>query len=178
MSETPRRRRGRETVGDMVRSLAVVLVVVFAVVALTVRQDPSGQPRRIDYSATLAQARSQAPYDVLAPVGLPRAWRATSARTGPEGSAYGWHLGLVTPAGDYAGVEQSNAGRASLVDSVAAGATRDGRVRLGGRSWQRLTGGSPEKRALVLGGAGSSTVVAGSASWAELRRLAGALSPR
>ena len=41
-----------------------------------------------------------------------------------------------------------------------------------GARWQRLEGGKPEQRALVLRGSGVTTMVTGGASFAELRQLA------
>lgn len=182
MSETttsappPRPKRGRESAGDMVRSLFVVLVLVVVVIALAVRPHPTSTVHRFDYSEVLAQARSTAGYAVAAPVGLPRSWRATSARSGQDGSAVTWHLGFVTPHDDYAAVEQSSGDRAGLLDALAAGAHRSGQVTIQGRTWRRLESGDPEPRALLLVGGGRvTTVVAGSAAWPELRRLAAAL---
>lgn len=167
--------RGRATASDMVRSLLLVLVVVFVVLALTVRQRPDPQVRRYDYTAVLAQARQQAPYAVLAPVGLPGTWRATSARTGLDGRAVTWHLGFVTPGGDYAGLEQSDGPARALLSSVAADARPAGTVTIDGLRWRKLEGGRPEKRALALDGEAVTTVVAGGAPWRDLRRLADAL---
>jgi hypothetical protein len=172
----PRSRgRGRQTVGDMVRSLVLVLVAVFVVLALTVRQHPDREVRRYDYTAALEQARQQAPYDVLVPMGLPDAWTATSARVGRDGDAVTWHLGLVTPDGDYAGLEQSNGRPQTLVSSVAADAEPAGTVTIDGLRWRKLDNGRPERRALVLEGEAVTTVVAGGASWRDLRTLADAL---
>lgn len=174
----PRKPRGRQTVGDMVRSLAIVLVLVFVVLALNLRLNGGEKVHRFDYSGVLQQARQSAPYDVLAPIGLPGSWTPTSGRTGRSGNAVTWHLGFVTPAGDYAGVEQSNGDPQALVDSVAADGTAAGAVTLRGLRWRKLDGGHPETRALVLDGQTVTTVVAGGASWAELRRLAEALPTR
>ncbi len=55
----------------MVRSLLVVLVLVLIVVALNIQPEPENEVRRFDYTVALEQARDSAPYDVLAPVGLP-----------------------------------------------------------------------------------------------------------
>jgi hypothetical protein len=171
------RRRGRETVGDMVRSLALVLVVVAVLVLLTLRDEPKARITPIDYTATLGEIRAQAAYDVLAPAGLGSGWRATSARATSEGKATSWHLGLVTPAGRYAAVEQSDGSRRTFVDTVAQGSHRAGTVRIGGVAWTRLEGGQPEQRALLRTSGGATTLVAGSGSWPELERLARSLRP-
>lgn len=169
------RGRGKQTVGDMVRSLLVVLVLVFVVVALSAQDDSGEDLRPLDYSGVLARAQDTAPYDVLAPLGLPAAWVPTSARTGRDGDAVTWHLGLVTPAGDYAGVEQSDGDPESLVADLAEGGEDTGTVSISGLRWRKVDGGRPEKHALVLESEAVTTVVAGGASWAELRTLARSL---
>ena len=169
------RSRGKQTVGDMVRSLLVVLVLVFVVVALNARDDSSDELRPLDYSGELAQARDTASYEVLAPIGLPDTWVPTSARAGRTGDAVTWHLGLVTPAGDYAGLEQSDGDPEAVVADVADDGTAAGTVTISGLRWRKVDGGRPEKHALVLEGEAVTTVVAGGASWAELAVLARSL---
>jgi len=109
------KRRGFETTGDMVRSLLLVLVLVFVVVALTVQPHPDSVVHRFDYSGALAQAQDQARYDVLAPIALPDSWVPTSARTTRAGTAVSWHVGFVTPADDYAALEQSDGRPAAFI---------------------------------------------------------------
>jgi Protein of unknown function (DUF4245) len=168
--------RGRRTVGDMVRSLAVVMVLVGVIVVFNVAEQPDPVVRDIDYAGAVAQAREQAPFEVLAPDPLPEGWRATSARTRPDGTGVTWHLGLVTDRENYAGVEQSDgADRRGFVDRFASGAERAGTVEVGDRTWRRLDGGEPETRALVSTRDGVVTVVAGGARWEELEELAGSL---
>ncbi len=170
-----RTRRGRQTVSDMVRSLLLVMVIVFVVIALNARDDSGEALRPVDYRGALAQARETAPYAVLAPIGLPDSWVPTSARVDRAGASVTWHLGLVTPAGDYAGVEQSDGDPESFVSDFAAGGRRAGTVTISGLRWRRVEDGRPEKRALVLDGDAVTTVVAGGASWAELAALARSL---
>ena len=169
------KRRGFETTGDMVRSLLVVLVLVFVVVALNVQRHPDSEVRRFDYSGVFSQARDQASYDVLAPIGLPDAWVPTSARTTRAGAAVTWHVGFVTPADDYAALEQSDGNPAAFVRQFVDGGDRAGSVVIGTVTWRRVEGGDPEPRALVLERDTVTTVVAGNAGWAELRELAASL---
>ncbi len=187
MTETPtvaprKRARGRETAGDMVRSLAAVLVLVGVIIAFSLADQPDPVVPDIDYAAAVAQARGQAreqgSYAVLAPRPLPAGWRATSARLGAgAGSAVTWHLGMVTSSGDYAAVEQTDGDRAALVEQITGAARPAGSVEISGAPWRRLEGGDPEERALVRGEDGVTTVVAGSAPWKDLERLASSLRP-
>jgi hypothetical protein len=170
-----KRSRGRESVGDMVRSLSLVLVVVAVVFLLTLRDEPDEKVTRIDYSEQLQAARHVAAYDVVAPVGLSRQWKATSAGGDTDGGAVTWHIGFVTPDEHYAGVEQSDGPAAAFIDEHVDGAAKAGVVTVAGSPWQRLEGGKPEQRALVLRGSGVTTMVTGSASFTELRQLASAL---
>jgi hypothetical protein len=169
------KRRGFETTGDMVRSLLLVLVLVFVVVALTVRPHPDSVVHRFDYSGVFDQAREQARYDVLAPIGLPDAWVPTSARTTRSGAAVTWHVGFVTPDDDYAALEQSDGSPAAFVRRFSGGGTPVGNLAIGSATWRRVEGGDPEPRALVLERDNVTTVVAGSAGWGELRELAASL---
>ena len=169
------KRRGFETTGDMVRSLLLVLVLVFVVVALTVRPHPDSVVHRFDYSGVFAQAREQARYDVLAPIALPASWVPTSARTTRAGPAVTWHVGFVTPADDYAALEQSDGSPAAFVREFSDGGDRTGSVVIGSATWRRVEGGKPEPRALVLERDDVTTVVAGNAGWGELRELAASL---
>jgi hypothetical protein len=173
---TPRVGRGRKTVSDMVRSLALVLVLVAVIVAFNVAQQPDRVVQTVDYPAALAEARSLAAYDVLGPEPVPAGWRVTSARTERSGGGLAWHVGLVTSTEEYAAVEQSDGDRRALLDTVASGARPAGTADVAGQSWRRLTGGDPEERALVRTADRVTTVVAGNAPWSQLRVLAGSLT--
>ncbi len=172
------RRRGFETVGDMVRSLGLVLIAVVVLVLITLR--PNGKEiRTVDYRPTLAQARVGAPYALVAPDGLQGQWRATSAyfdppaRSGVPGVT-AWHVGFVTPAGAYAAFEQANGSPGDLLRSVLDQPQQEAATS-GSGAWQRWTDSSGGRRALVRTTGAVTVVVDGSASWAELEQLATAL---
>lgn len=167
--------RARQTVGDMVRSLAVVLALVGVLVALNVIQEPEPVLREVDYPAVLENAQLGVDYELAGPRPLPAGWRVTSARTSVDGAATTWHLGMVTADETYAAVEQSDGPRGDLVSAFAAGARPAGTVTIDRVVWERLVGGDPEPRAFVRSRDGVVTMVAGGASWADLRRLVAAL---
>lgn len=159
----------------MLRSLAVVGVLV-ALFFLFSEQGGPEPMKVIDYTGTLEQAREQAPYRVLAPEGLPAEWRATSARVeSPAPGVTTWHVGFVTPQDEYAGLEQSDGPSADFVEEQTTGAQRVGSLEVAGTSWETWAGGSRDRRALVRRMGEVTVVVTGSASYAELAELAGAL---
>lgn len=173
------RRRGFETLGDMTRSMGVVLAVVAVIVLITWRT--RGQDVRvIDYAPTLAQAKIGAPFVLVAPEGLGASWQATSGyfdppeRTGVPGVTL-WHLGFVTPSDQYAGMEQTNGPAHDAVEAAVTGAKGAGSWSLGGAVWQRWSDPGSKRRALSRTQGKVTVVVDGTAGWPELEQLAGSL---
>ncbi|MFR9674378.1 DUF4245 domain-containing protein [Streptomyces sp. TR06-5] len=171
------KKSGIRMIRDMVFSVTVVALAA-GVIYLFVPHDTDRDPvRPVSYRVELRTASRAAPYPVAAPEGLPGNWRATSVTyegAGPDGAA--WHLGFVTPDEEYAALEQSDAEQESFVEDVTYGARRTGAtVRIGGETWARYAGHKYD--ALVRSGPEVTTVVTGTASPAQLERLAAALEP-
>jgi hypothetical protein len=174
------RRRGFETLGDMARSMGVVLAVVALVVLITIRT--RGQEiRLVDVPGTYAQAQiGSTPFPLVTPVGLTDRWRAPSVyykppdRTGVPGVTL-WHIGYVTPAEAYAGMEQTNGVAADAVSAALTDPAADGTSTVADAAWQRWSSGDGARRALVRTIGTVTVVVDGTAGWAELEQLAGAL---
>jgi len=161
----------------MVRSLGLVLLVVAVILLITPRRHSDPAPQ-IDYRAELSSARHAAPYALLAPQGLPASWDATSVRYRPGAAgAVTWHLGFRTPHGTYAGLEQSNGPRPPFVRDRSLSGHPAGQTRVQGQVWERRLNADRDWRSLVRTGNGVTTVVSGSASWDDLRRLAATLRP-
>lgn len=166
------RKRGFETAGDMIRSLALVGAVVALMIFLTLRQhdDPV---TAIDYGDSLRAARSAATYPVLAPTSLPAGWRATSARTSPDGPGVHWHLGLLTSGKEqYVGIEQSDGGDPRFVREQTAAGVEQGTAQAAGRSWTVLRSDAKDQVSLVDTSGGVVSVVTGTLPLAELQRFA------
>lgn len=166
-----------QTVWDMVRSLALVLLAVAVVLLLTWRPQPEAV-KVVDPTPVLVQARIEAPYPVLYPADLDAAWRPTSARwavTEASDPDPAWHVGFVTPADTYAQIGQS----ASESESYIAQQTGGGEVVSVDGEWQRYEGPGAQgdiERSLVRVVGGVTVVVGGTASWEELQFLADRLS--
>ncbi|MEU6346775.1 DUF4245 domain-containing protein [Streptomyces sp. NPDC046977] len=171
------KKRGTETVRDMVLSMAAIGVVV-GIIWFFIPHDENHDPVQVvGYRVELDQARRSAPYPVAAPEGLGKGWRATSVTyedTNPK--AVHWHLGFVDPQNEYAAVEQSNADAEAFVASVSHDARKSGTRTVGGETWDRYEG--PKYDALVRQKGGVTTMVTGTAPADRLAELAAALQER
>ncbi|MEU8924462.1 DUF4245 domain-containing protein [Kitasatospora sp. NPDC048545] len=169
--------RGRQTVRDMVLSMLAVGFVVW-IGYLFLPHDANSDPVHVvEYKVAAASAKRAAPYPLLSPDGLSDRWRATSVsyRSADQSNGKGnsWHLGFVTPSGQYAAVEQSDAPRDSLLADKVAGGKPDGASDVAGRTWDRVQG--DKARALTAQTGTGTAVLTGTASYEELAELAQAL---
>ncbi|WP_233533966.1 DUF4245 domain-containing protein [Kitasatospora sp. SolWspMP-SS2h] len=164
--------RGRQTVRDMVLSMAAVGVVVVVAYFSIPSADGKNGVHAVPYQVELASAKRAAPYPLLGPEQLPDGWKATSVSYGRDDKGRAaWHLGLNTASGQYAAVEQSDGKSADVVALNVPGAEPDGTATVAGQEWQRVRG--DRYRALVRpAGDTGTTVLTGTASYEELARLA------
>ena len=179
--------RLRTTVRDMVLSLAVIAVPIGVVLAI--EPSKSGNPVHVidaaAYRSQLEAARQSEPFAVLAPGGLPATWRLTSEYYQPPGdTAADWHLGYLTPSGDYVSLEQTTQSVNGFLNDAHADAGPNTAVQIAGATpqvWQRYTGTKPSALRTVLFYGDSSgktpvnVIVAGSAPLAQLEQFAAAL---
>ncbi len=179
-SRQPSAGRGRRTVLDMVRSLAVIGAMVAAVYLLVPR--PQGQlvqPVDVPGAAQVALQAGDVPV-VLPELG--QDWRATSARRDRPQSGYpaGWHLGYLTPEQDYAGLEVAAAPTPEWIQRVTSDGVQASTQEVSGRSWtvfESVPGGSGQPRtSLLLETDDRVLVVTGTAVLDELVELAEAAS--
>jgi hypothetical protein len=157
----------------MLLSLGLIGLMA-GVIYIFIPHDDSAPPlKRVDYRVELLTARRAASYPVAAPQGLPTTWKATSVRyDGTEFDA--WHLGFHAPDGQYVAIEQSTQRSAVFIDSASQGAAETKVIqRIGDQTWQRYQGAKYD--ALVRKDKGSTTVVTGTASFAQLTKMAAAL---
>ena len=125
----------------MVGALIVLFVVVVGWVAVRAvfTPEPARRVQTIDYQRVVPAARKAAPFDLVAPASLPRGWRATTAGY-TDGAGARWHLGVLTDAGRYVGLEQGGQSVRSIVaEYVDPAATRGRPVDVGGVPWTTYT---------------------------------------
>lgn len=172
------KRRGRETATDMIRSLAVVMVLV--VMMWFFGQAPKSsevQVRVIDPTATLSTFQRLAPTAPL-PAGLSERWRATSATLTPGPDRV--RVGYVTPGEQYAEYAATTGPAPDFVREIVGEVPPAGTIDVAGVTWQRYLG---ERDAISLvRTTGPVTVVVGSlrasASLEEITELARSLRTR
>ncbi|MDI2128879.1 DUF4245 domain-containing protein [Yinghuangia seranimata] len=167
------KKRGYETVRDMVFTLAAVGVVVVLLLIFG-RHSAQDPVKRIDYTLKFQQASQVAPYPLLAPQGLPQRWRATSADfDGVDVKATTWRVGFINPNEQYAAVEQTNGTPEPFIADRSKHGEPVGTVDVAGEQWQSYNG--EKYRSLVRTKDGVTTVVTGTASYEDLATLAAAL---
>jgi hypothetical protein len=170
---TPRSSRGNPSIGDIIRSMAVIAVIILALFFFgkLFTSTPESKVETIDYVSVVDQARPVATFPLLAPTSLPQGWRATSARFQPNG----WHLGILTDDDDYVGLEQLKASVDRAVDRFAEDSEAGGPAKVAGQTWDVRTG--PKGRLTYVRAAdGLTTLVSGTAPRAEIERYIASLS--
>ncbi len=173
------RTRGRETVGDAVRSLVVLLGVIAAVVAaFTVMRPDARSPDPVDYGSALDHVRGEYAYPVLAPDPVPDGWRATSVEHSSLPTGDRWRLGFLTGDGGFVGLEQSDGEIESYLADRLAEFGEDGASEIAGATWERrVEQGDRTDRALVRVDGGAVTIVLGTEPYDVLEAFVATLSP-
>ena len=103
--------------GDMVRSLAVILIPLVIITVLFTDLPEDRPVTEVDWRPVLATARRDAPFPVLAPTNLPEGWRATQAEWVEVGEPHLdgqpsvrnlWQLGFLNPDDVFIGLDQGD----------------------------------------------------------------------
>lgn len=166
----------RQSVGDMIRSMLVVLAFVGAILLVTWRPQPEAI-REVSLEPIVTLAANQADFPIFVIDGDER---PTSVRWEPTAASDGeqvWHVGYVTPDEEYVQISQSSVDSPAYVEEQSAkGVVVDdptqvtAEVReLTAQGWVPLLGQDAEpRRSLMRTGDGSTTIVSGSGSWSDV----------
>ena len=171
----------KKSFADMVRSLALMAVIVAALLFIGARYliMPGSAERypAADYSGVVQTFPRDAGGAVLAPTGLPKSWRANAARlTHPSPAVTQLHIGWATPGSRFVGLDEANGDQTAFLTSVlgASGLTVRGTTIIGGQVWQRRLS-SLNEQALTRQVGKVTTVITGNATDDQLRLLASSL---
>ncbi|MEO6144594.1 MAG: DUF4245 domain-containing protein [Dermatophilaceae bacterium] len=175
----PAARRGMGTLRSMVISMVLILVAVLAWVAMVPRVNQISQPA-VDVSSVARQVRQETSWAISQPQ-LPAGWKATNARFAQAGDGLRtWHAGYLSPDGNYVSIDQTTAATETWVSAQTSNGQAEGTMSAAGRSWQKLSSRDTVQRSLVLRGSDAgdlTTVLSGTAPYAQLAQFAGALQP-
>lgn len=158
------------TTGDLIRSLAVILVPLVVVTYLFTRVPQDHPVKVVDWRPVLSTARAQAPFPVLAPVNLPSSWRATRVSWVKEGKPYlnggpsprnFWELGFLTPDNVFLGLSQGDRQVDDMIKQETRAGVADGESVLEGQTWRRVVSPDGVTRSLVWSQPKVTTVVSG-----------------
>ena len=174
-------RAAKLNAANMARSMLPVVLICVALVAwASFRQSTLDPVREVDPSSSVRVSAERADYELLAPTGLPDAYRPTSARTtaggAEEGDPVTLEIGYLTPEEQFAGFVISDDRRAQPLRMVLEGAEEEGPVSIGGQTWTRATTTRGET-ALTREVGEATVLVFGSAADEELSRVAAAVRP-
>lgn len=164
------------------RSLGVVVLVVAALALVAAVALPSRRAEgraatpTVDYAPSVDRMRDIAGHAVWVPRGLGAGWRPIATEvSGGGGEPSQWRLGFLSPGGEYAAVAQSDEPSGPYAKRLTSDGVPQGGQRVNGVPWSRYLRESKDQRSLVRTAGPVTIVVSGTASYAELGRLAGAL---
>ncbi len=187
MAQAGRAPRRPATAGDLIRSLAVILIPLLIITFFFTRNLSDHPVNVVDYRSVLAKARQEAPYPVLAPTGLPTSWRPTQAEWVPTGETYLndqpsvrnlWELGFLSPEDVFIAVNQGDLQPDDFLEVKTREGTVDGTSQLGEQAWERRISPDGRTRSLVWSTPQVTTIVVGDTSYEGLEAFAATLNSR
>ena len=180
----PAARRGLGSLRSMVISMVLILVAVLAWVAMVPRVNQISQPA-VDVTSVARAVRQETSWAISQPA-LPAGWKATNVRFSVAGDGLKtWHAGYLSPEGNYVSIDQTKDATERWVSAQTAQGQVEGTMFAAGRSWQKLSSASTIQRSLVSRDSAASgsdpsdltTVLSGTAPYAQLAQFAAALRP-
>ena len=163
----------------MVISMVVIVTAVLAWFAMVPRVREISQPA-VDVTSVARQVRHETSWPISQPQ-LPAGWKATNVRFVAAGDGLRtWHAGYLSPEGNYVSIDQTQQATDAWISVQTSHGKDEGTVSAGGATWRRLSSGETVQRSLVSRGSGwneLSTVLSGTASYAQLAQFAVALKP-
>jgi hypothetical protein len=179
------RSRKATTTGDLVRSIAVIMIPLAVITVLFTKLPKDHPVQVVDPQPVLAKARTESPYPILAPANLPNDWRATRVTWVRTGEPYLneapsvrnlWRVGYLTPDEDYIAVAQGDLEPDEFISAETREGAVDGESTVNGDIWERRVSADGRTRSLVRRTDAVTTVVAGDTSYAALEAFAATLT--
>lgn len=175
-------RRANQTAFNLVVALIASLAIVAFLVIVVVRPDQQSALRPVDWKAAAEQAQGSTSARILVP-DLGKGWVSNRAEydARPADDVPTWSVGWITPDKQYAAMDQGIRGTDGWVVDVLDQKRATGGTRIAGREWtvyDHRDDDDPGNLAYALETTigRSRVVLSGTASNAEFRELAAAVS--
>ena len=127
------KRRGNQTIFNLIIATVASLGVVLLLVIVVVRPDP-GPVESIDVASIAADAQAGAEASLVVPV-LPETWSANAARFGEVAEVPTWYIGYVTPETQFIALNQGIGANVTWLAEVVDDLEATGAATLDGIDW-------------------------------------------
>ena len=180
-TDVVRPQRARFAMGDMARSLGLLLVVIAALLFIGPARSlilPGGKDKMqpVDYSGYVRGFNQLSPAPAVVPAGLPSSWRANAGDLTHTPTSAHLHVGWAVPGTAFAGLDEGTGSSDALLRQVTGSASLQSRgtTTIAGESWtvRRSTRGETTYTRDVNG---VFVIVTGDATDTQLRQLAASL---
>jgi hypothetical protein len=143
----------------VVVSAVVTLLFVLGGILLVPRPN-AVRLQTVDVPAAASAATSDLGFAPSVPTGL-SGWTATTAVVRHRGNSgiLTWHVGFVTPQGNYAGVEQASRSTPRWENSLSSGGRKVGTVNVDGATWDHRERAERATTTLILRRPGRVTLI-------------------
>jgi len=135
MSDAAAQRRARQTLINLLLSLAAT-VGVMVLLVLSVPRDDSNRVQPVDYEAIANQASSEAPGQLLVPT-IPVDWYSNAARyrSPAQDGVANWYVGFVGPNDEFLAMTQGMDVNQTWIQLMLESNKPSGEVVIQGKSW-------------------------------------------
>jgi hypothetical protein len=182
-AQNSRNHRDRQTLNNLIYALIATVGLVIVIVHVVPRGTPVDVSAPVDYRSIAAEGQGSEPDALLVPV-LPKGWSSNNAdlRTKTPDKVDSWYIGLLTPKGEYIGLEQGFKANDSWVAEQVNKSMIKGTTTIDGITWdvydnRSSTSDNGDVDYAQVAHAGSSSIILyGTATADEFRVLSRALS--
>ena len=136
MSDAAAQRRAKQTLNNLLLSLAAT-VGVMVLLVLAVPRDDSNRVQPVDYVAIAEQAAAETSEKLLIPT-IPVDWYSNAARyrSSDQDSVATWYVGFVGPNSEFLAMTQGLDVNQTWIQLMLESNKPTGKVELAGQSWQ------------------------------------------
>lgn len=136
MSDAAAQRRAKQTLNNLLLSLAAT-VGVMVLLVLAVPRDDSNRVQPVDYVAIAEQAAAETSEKLLIPT-IPVDWYSNAARyrSSAQDGVANWYVGFVGPNSEFLAMTQGLDVNQTWIQLMLESNKQTGKIELAGQSWQ------------------------------------------